>query len=135
MRALIDTSALLALSRTGDQYHDRALELADRHLGSGGRYISTTLVLGELHSHLLYLRGPKAARIALTHLLDDPVHEWLEVGPELVREAVVRWLRRFADQDFSLVDAVSFEVMRRQDVERAFAFDRHFEVAGFELVR
>jgi predicted nucleic acid-binding protein len=32
------------------------------------------------------------------------------------------------------VDAVSFEVMRRTKVKEAFAYDRHFTVAGFELV-
>jgi predicted nucleic acid-binding protein len=32
------------------------------------------------------------------------------------------------------VDAVSFEVMRRRRIEAAFAFDRHFETAGFRLL-
>ncbi len=45
------------------------------------------------------------------------------------------WLVRFQDQPFSLVDAVSFEVMRAEGVRSAFAFDRHFEIAGFELLR
>lgn len=44
-------------------------------------------------------------------------------------------LARFADQRFSLVDAVSFEVMRQAGVTQAFAFDQRFEVAGFELLR
>jgi predicted nucleic acid-binding protein len=93
------------------------------------------MILGELHSHLRYLRGAPEARAALTHLLDDPAHEWIEVADDLVRGAVAGWLARFADQRFSLVDAVSFEVMRRERVTQAFAFDRHFEVAGFDLLR
>jgi hypothetical protein len=47
---------------------------------------------------------------------------------------LVRGDERFDDQRFSLVDAVGFEVMRRQKVKRARAFDQHFEIAGFELV-
>ena len=43
-------------------------------------------------------------------------------------------MARFSDQAFSLVDAVSFEVMRRNKVTHAFAFDRHFAIAGFELL-
>lgn len=34
----------------------------------------------------------------------------------------------------SLVDWVSFELMRRQRVQRAFAFDRDFADQGFALV-
>lgn len=54
---------------------------------------------------------------------------------DLVRDAVMEWLAHFADQRFSLVDAVSFEVMRQAGVSHAFAFDKHFEVAGFALLR
>ena len=135
MRALVDTSALVALSRARDQYHARAVAIAERHLASGGRFLGTPMILGEFHSHLLYLRGAPEARAAVTHLLNDPAHEWAEVTEDLVRDAVTGWLVRFADQRFSLVDAVSFEVMRREKVTHAFAFDRHFEVAGLKVLR
>jgi uncharacterized protein len=134
VRALADTSALLALSRRNDQYHERAVRIADAHLAAGGRFVGTALVLGELHSHLLYLRGPAGARAALQQLVEDPVHEWLDVPASLVRDAIANWLDRYRDQSFSLIDAVSFEVMRRERLTHAFAFDHHFTVAGFELL-
>lgn len=134
MLAFVDTSALLALSHTRDQYHERARDSARRHQAAGGRFLSSTLVLGEFHSHLLYLRGPAAARDALGRLLDDDTHDWLEVSVDVVREARERWLTRLIDQRVSLTDAVSFELMSRASVSHAFAFDRHFEMAGFRLL-
>ena len=91
------------------------------------------MILGELYSHLLYLRGPRGAREVLSQLLRDPIHEWLDVSAALVGEASSRWLERFGDQPFSLVDAVSFEIMRRERLSQAFAFDHHFQVAGYDV--
>jgi predicted nucleic acid-binding protein len=41
---------------------------------------------------------------------------------------------KFADQRVSFTDGVSIVLMRRQRLERAFTFDRHFVAAGFEIV-
>ncbi len=135
MRVLVDTGALIALSRSRDQYHEAAIRVARRHILAGGRFVGTTLILSEFYSHLLYLRGARDAREVLTRLLNDPAHEWIEVSETLIRDALDGWLSRFADQEFSLVDAVSFEVMRREKLIDAFAFDHHFETAGFRLLR
>lgn len=135
MRAFVDTSALLALSHARDQYHKKAIAIAREHHSGGGSYVSSTLVLSEFYTHLLYLRGPTAATAALTHLLDDPAHEWHSVSADLVSDARSRWLARFADRRLSLVDAVSFEIMSRETLRNAFAFDRHFETAGYALLR
>jgi len=35
---------------------------------------------------------------------------------------------------FTLVDAVSFELMKGRGVTHAFAFDAHFHVAGYEML-
>jgi predicted nucleic acid-binding protein len=45
------------------------------------------------------------------------------------------WLARFADQRFSLTDAVSFEIMRLERISNAFAFDSDFIRADFQLLR
>jgi predicted nucleic acid-binding protein len=134
VRALVDTSALLALSNARDQHHTRAVTAARAHREAGGRYLSTLAVLTEFHARLMYLRGPRAAHEAITRLLADPVHEWVAVSPDIAHHAVTGWLARFNDQGISLTDAISFEIMRRERVTHAFAFDRHFELAGFKLL-
>ncbi len=134
MRVLVDTSALLALANGRDQWHARAVRIARANAASGVRYLSTTLVLAEFHAHVLYVRGPHEARRATSALLDDPAHEWRAVDAAFTSDAVARWMLRYPDERFSLTDAASFEVMRRERMKQAFAFDRHFEAAGFALL-
>ncbi len=131
---LIDTSALLALANPRDQYHARAVAIARRALESGSRFVGTVLILAEFQAHFLYLMGPARARAIVTDLMNDPMYEWRDVSAELVTAAVSAWLERFRDQRFSLADAVSFEVMSRDGLEQAFAFDRGFRTAGFEML-
>jgi predicted nucleic acid-binding protein len=134
VRVLVDTSALLALSLPRDQWHAAAIRTARSLSTSGHRSVGTTLVLAEFQARLLYARGPGDARDAVARLLADPAHEWLPVDQDLMQHAVARWLVRFPDQWLSLTDAVNFEVMRRERVTHAFAFDKHFEAAGFKLL-
>jgi len=133
-RAFVDTSALVALAGSRDQNHTRALDIAKRHLQAGGTWVSTTMVLAELHGLLVKRADPSVARRTLSALFDDPAYRWFDAAADLARDAVRRWLERYHDQRFTLTDAVSFEVMRRERVRRAFAFDVHFVTAGFELL-
>lgn len=131
---LVDTGALLALANPRDQYHPRAVAAGRRLRAEGVRWLGSALVLAELHAHLLRLRGPELARSVLAGLLDDRLFEWRDVTVELVGAATSAWLERFADQRFSLTDAVSFELMRRERIGQAFAFDADFQTAGYELI-
>lgn len=96
--------------------------------------MSSVLVLAEFHNLALRRCGLGAARSLVRRLLDDPSYQWLDVSVDVVTEAVPAWLQRFHDQPFSLTDAVSFELMRRERLTEAFAFDRHFVTAGFKLL-
>ncbi len=97
-------------------------------------WVGSALVLCELYDHIMRRRGPEAARRITSDLLADPHHRWLEVTPELAADAISTWLERFHNQTFSLTDAVSFEIMRRERIDQAFAFDQNFVTAGFRLL-
>jgi predicted nucleic acid-binding protein len=73
--------------------------------------------------------------MTISSLLADPLYTWTDASLDLVAAAVSGWLERFHDQSFSLTDAVSFELMRRERLKSAFAFDKHFHTAGFELLK
>jgi predicted nucleic acid-binding protein len=52
-----------------------------------------------------------------------------------IEEAAWQWLRRHDERDYSFVDATSFEVMRRERIGEALAFDGDFTAAGFVELR
>ncbi|MGQ0765081.1 MAG: type II toxin-antitoxin system VapC family toxin [Gemmatimonadota bacterium] len=131
---LVDTSALLALASSRDQYHERAVRTFDKLQRAGTRLASHFLVLSELHGLFVRRLGPPQAGRLVTELLADPLFEWVDVTGDLVGRALTQWIERFPDQRFSLTDATSFEVMREKRLTSAFAFDDHFVTAGYSLV-
>ena len=134
-RAAIDTSALLALASSRDQYHRRAVSIERSFRAAGGRWVGSTMVLAELHGHLVRRIDPQGARRVVDALLSDPAFEWCDCTVDLTRRAVNRWIAGYADQRFSLTDAVTFELMREERMTRAFAFDHDFVTAGYELLK
>jgi predicted nucleic acid-binding protein len=41
---------------------------------------------------------------------------------------------KYADQKVSFTDCTSFVLMKQEGIKRAFSFDYHFRLAGYELV-
>jgi uncharacterized protein len=95
------------------------------------RYHRPDYVLIETEA-LAYRRlGARVAR----RLLEDvvPVLEIVWVNAELHAAAVTAHLRALRRRS-SLVDQVSFELMRRRDISVAVALDRDFAREGFEVL-
>ena len=96
--------------------------------------MASVLVLAELHGHLIRRLEPPAAARILDGLVTDPLFEWHDVSVDLVQRALRDWIHGFHDQRFSLTDAVTFALMRRERLTQAFAYDDDFVVAGFQLL-
>jgi len=130
----LDASGWVAALNPRDQHHAAAAPAYDAWLANRERFVTTNLVVAEVHALLIRARGAEPGVRFLDRLRDDPSHEVVWATPEFQQAAVDRWLRPYRDVAFSLTDAVSFEVMRAAGLRRAFAFDRHFDRAGFERV-
>jgi uncharacterized protein len=133
-RVLVDTGAWLAAFHRRDQYHDVAVRALRRLRAESVRLVVTNLIVCELHVHLVYGLGPVMAASHVRTIIDDPSVEQVFCDAALQAAAFEEWIDRFSDQPFSLTDAVSFAVMRSTGISEAFAFDRHFRIAGFETV-
>jgi predicted nucleic acid-binding protein len=131
---LVDTGAWLAAFHRRDQHHADAARILRRLRAERARLVVTDLILAELHLHLLHGFGPGPAAHHLLTLIEDPGIEQVFCDRALQRAAVDDWIERFADQAFTLTDAVSFAVMRARRIRTALTFDRDFQIAGFDVV-
>jgi predicted nucleic acid-binding protein len=132
IRVFLDTSAVLALLNPKDEQHGRARRVFEALRTQEAGLVTTSFVLVETYALLsrrMGLAAVRAFRSDLVPLLDVV---WIDAG---AHEAGLDLLLESKKRDLSLVDAVSFVVMRAQRLEHAFAFDPHFEDAGFSLLR
>jgi predicted nucleic acid-binding protein len=126
----VDTGAWVALADHDDQYHRRAAAAYPELLRAYRPLVTTDLVVAETHIILRLGLGHGPAMAFLSNLRASACIERVWTTADLQSEAEAI-LGRYADQDFSLTDAVSFALMRRRGLRTAFAFDRHFATAGF----
>ena len=130
----LDTSAWVAAAVQTQSRHTEARAAYTTAVRGGHRIVTTPMILGEAHALFLRLLGRAQASAAIDGALRDPTHTVLAVDDALVAAAVDRWIRPFRDQNFSLCDAVSFEIMQQERITRALSIDRHFVTAGFEII-
>ena len=129
----VDTSAWYpAVVRSHPDHVSVAGAMAE-HVRRGVRIVTTNLIVGETHALLLQRSGRNAALQFVQTVREPPILN-VSSSEDLEREAVAQWLEKFADQDFSLTDAVSFAVMKGRKIRDALTLDRHFAVAGFAMV-
>jgi uncharacterized protein len=130
----LDTAGWFAAMSPREKGHtiarDAYADAARRNL----HLITTSFVVAEMHTLILRWRGPKDGERFLSVALESGAHIVISPDAELVQGAVDRWIRRYRDHPFSLCDAISFEVMRRERLSRALTFDHHFVVAGFDIL-
>jgi predicted nucleic acid-binding protein len=131
----LDTSAWFAALSPRDQWHSAALEAYSTAARTGHIFVATTFVVAEVHALLLRWRDVDTGRRFLDAAFNTPAHVVIAPDVELITEAVKRWIAKYRDQSLTLCDAVSFEVMRRERLTYALAFDDHFDVAGFDTPR
>jgi predicted nucleic acid-binding protein len=125
----LDTSAIYAWADTADPNHHTSVRRLQAILESGETLLTHNYVLVESIA-LLQARLGLAAALKLARDSVAFVIEWVD---DDLHASAIRALERSRRRHLSLVDHVSFLVMRRRDVTTAFAFDPDFTSAGFRL--
>jgi len=127
----VDTSVLLPFLDRDDRDHAAVLDCFRRLFDEDALLLTTSYVLVEAGALVKSRLGPKAFQ-ALGRLVDEAM-DVVWVDPDLHRTG---WTRAAASgkNGPSLVDCVSFAVMKEQGLDTAFTLDRHFVQEKFSVV-
>ncbi len=126
----VDTGAFFALYYARDQHRSAAAAIwptLPRPL------FTSNHVLDELATLLARNIDYTFAADRLSDIFASPTFEILRTTAAEEKEAI-RWMRKFADQQVSFTDCLSFTLMTRERLRTAFTFDRHFRAAGFQTI-
>jgi len=131
VKAFVDTSALYALMLPEDRHHQAAQACFEQLRLTEASLISTNYILLECASLIQRRQGFEAAQSFLNQAAKLLDIVWIEQTHH--EHAVMLWSKS-GRRALSLVDCVSFWVMRDRGLRHAVAFDAHFEEAGFEVL-
>ena len=131
MSVFIDTSALVAGLVEADFNHASAARMWHELRVRREPLLTTSYVVLEAHALAQNRYGLETVRGLVNGLLPLARIEW--VGPR-IHQMAVDTLLAANRRNLSLVDCVSFLVMREQRIDRVFTFDRHFAEQGFTVL-
>jgi hypothetical protein len=131
MMVFLNTVGLLALWDESDQWHGMAKDRFIQLSRVRTNVITTTFVILECGN----ASARRPYRAAVSRLRQE-----LERGSRLITPTMEDWRAAWAAYDqggansAGIVDQISFAVMRRLGISKAFTNDQHFRSAGFEIL-
>lgn len=131
MPVFVDTSAMYALLDRRGPEHARASQAWSQLTDELPPLVSTNYVMVEAVALCQRRLGLSAVHELMQVVLQTVTPVW--VSQPQHDEAVARLLAANR-RELSLVDCVSFAVMDRLGIRRAFTLDEHFRERGFECI-
>lgn len=128
MSVFVDTSALFATLDADDAAHDVALPAWRHGIDHGEGFVTTNYVIVETIALAQRRLGFAAVATLVDEMLPMIDTAWVTEGDHEISLAA---LVTAGKRRLSLVDCVSFAVMRRLGVREYFGFDPHFAEQGF----
>ncbi len=131
MRVFVDTSAFFAVLDADDENHGAARQIWEDLLTQEVVLVCSNYVLVETLALVQRRLGIPAVRVFQEDIIPVLNVEWVD---ESLHQVGIASVLAAARRGLSLVDCVSFEIMRRLGIKTAFVFDHHFEEQGFECL-
>ena len=128
----IDTGAFLARYLARDQYHEIAKEAFTEIARQNTKVFTSSFVLDETITLLARRAGSEFAAQRARLIYASESLSILRPDKKIELSAC-DILEKFSDQKVSFTDCISFALMRYHKLHKVLGFDKHFQIAGFEL--
>lgn len=139
-QVFVDTGGWAAVLVSDDKFHKPAAPAFRALVDGDTELVTSNYVIAELIT-LLRRQAAWHDFQRLVRQFSDIMREGyvslVNIGARYdnpLHESFMHWFDKFPRECLSYADCVSFEIMSRMNLKKAFAFDRHFEKAGFQLI-
>ncbi len=129
MIAFVDTSAIYAVLDRDDKNHPVARAIWEKLLEGEAILVTSNYVLVETCALVQHRLGLEAVRSVQQQIAPVLTIEWVSPAQH---DSAMAALLAAGRKKLSLVDCVSFALMRQAGIRGAFAFDSHFAEQGFD---
>ena len=123
----------MAMADSKDPHHLASLDSRDHWLEADGLLVTSNYILDETLTLIRIRLGIEAAQKWWAPISESPrcIVEWVSSSQT---EKALKWFFDWKDQTFSFTDCTSFVLMRESGIEKALTTDRHFTIAGFQIL-
>ena len=129
----LDTSYAIALSSFTDDYHHKALVIAQQLKASKTPLVTTRAIILEIGNALSKQKYRSKSIKLLSSLEKDKTVTVIPLSEILYQKAFQLYCQR-NDKNWGIVDCISFIVMEERRITEALTTDIHFQQAGFRAL-
>lgn len=126
----VDTSALIAINHSRDQFHHQAITIFRRLLSEGYHFVTTQAIILELGNAFSAVSATPIALQLIDQAYNSPHWTVIPIDEPLFAKGLARF-RQMDDKNWSLIDCISMVVAAEMGITEIFTNDHHFEQAGF----
>jgi uncharacterized protein len=126
----VDTSALIALGNSRDQYHRQAKIALKELILAKRTFITTNAVILELANAFSAARHKYLAIRLIDLMINSKDWQVINIDASLMNKGIEKF-RQVADKDWGVVDCISIIIAENYGITEIFTNDHHFEQAGF----
>ena len=129
----IDASAFIALIYEKDGHHQESIRITKKLSKQDRIGITTDFSLSEAYTVIKLRDGHETAALFDKFISDRKGIVIIE-GAKFFEQARKAFLAA-KEKKYSFIDCLSFVIMKKKKITHAFTFDKHFEQAGFKIMK